>query len=77
MCRFPAAVTIWIMAALPDVAVAADPVSSLFSSYCTACHNERLKTAGLVLDKADVTQMPANSELWHRTIFDWLAEYLK
>jgi len=28
-------------------------------------------------DEGHTIMKPANSELWHRTVFDWLAEYLK
>ena len=30
--------------------------------YCTACHNERAKTGGLVLDAIDFAKVPANAE---------------
>jgi hypothetical protein len=32
------------------------------------CHNARLKTAGLVIDPADVTRVSANPELWEKVI---------
>src|SRR5262245_39455061 len=41
---------------------------SVLDKYCVACHNERLKTAGLLLDKADVGQVGANAELWERVV---------
>jgi hypothetical protein len=32
------------------------------------CHNERLKTGGLALDGADVTQVKANAALWEKVV---------
>jgi hypothetical protein len=40
----------------------------MLDTYCVTCHNERLKTAGLTLDTADVTTPHANPELWERVI---------
>ena len=38
-------------------AVPPTPARELVSKYCITCHNERLKTAGLLLDKADSEQI--------------------
>jgi mono/diheme cytochrome c family protein len=53
----------------PVSAQAAMPaVRQLVSTYCVSCHNERVKTADLMLDKADSGQ-PANSaETWEKVI---------
>ena len=49
-------------------AATATPARELVSTYCVSCHNERLKTANLMLDKADAAQ-PANSaETWEKVI---------
>src|SRR5882762_9855511 len=46
----------------------ATPANELVSTYCVSCHNERVKTANLMLDKAD-TGRPANSaETWEKVI---------
>ena len=37
-------------------------------SYCIACHNERLKTAGLVLDKLDLKHVTGEAELWEKVL---------
>ena len=37
-------------------------------SYCITCHNEKLKTAGLMLDKMDLDNVPANAETWEKVI---------
>jgi len=40
----------------------------LLDTYCVGCHNDRLKTAGLVLDKADLTNVPQGAEVWEKVI---------
>ena len=37
-------------------AATATPARELVSTYCISCHNERVKTANLMLDKADTAQ---------------------
>ncbi|MBM3772991.1 MAG: DUF1592 domain-containing protein [Acidimicrobiia bacterium] len=36
--------------------------------YCVSCHNARLKTANLSLDVADLSQVPAQADLWEKVI---------
>ena len=36
--------------------------------YCVRCHNQRLKTAGLLLDLLDVTNVAASAEVWEKVI---------
>jgi hypothetical protein len=40
----------------------------VLDQYCVACHNERLRTAGLALDTVDATHPEADPELWERVI---------
>ncbi len=51
-------------AATPDPA----EFRPLLNTYCAGCHNERLKTAGLTLDKADLTNVPQGAEVWEKVI---------
>jgi mono/diheme cytochrome c family protein len=44
------------------------PSRALFDQYCVSCHNERLKTGGLALDKIDLTQVSANEETLEKVI---------
>lgn len=61
------AVLLAVLLVMPTgIAQAADPSNALLSKYCYSCHNERLKTAGLMLDKLDVANIPANSETWEK-----------
>lgn len=36
--------------------------------YCVSCHNETLKTANLILDKANVHDLSQSPQLWERVI---------
>jgi mono/diheme cytochrome c family protein len=38
------------------------------AKYCTTCHSERLKTAGLVLDPAGVARPGDHSETWEKVL---------
>jgi len=41
---------------------------AVIEKYCVTCHNERLKTAGLMLDKADIDHAGANAEVWEKVL---------
>ena len=46
----------------------ATPAGALVNQYCVSCHNQKLKTANLMLDRADSAN-PANSaEAWEKVI---------
>ena len=50
---------------------AASPGSSerrVLDRYCVTCHNQKLKTAGLMLDEADVSNPGAGAELWEKVV---------
>jgi uncharacterized protein DUF1592/uncharacterized protein DUF1588/uncharacterized protein DUF1585/uncharacterized protein DUF1587/uncharacterized protein DUF1595 len=38
------------------------------SRYCVTCHNEKLKTAGLMLDKMNVEKVPEGAPVWEKVI---------
>ena len=42
--------------------------ASAVNQYCVTCHNERVKTAGLTLDRIDVTDPGANAEVWEKVM---------
>ena len=55
----------------PPTAVAtpaAPDLRATLDTYCVACHNQRLKTAGLVLDTIDTASPHANPEIWEKVI---------
>jgi hypothetical protein len=41
---------------------------SLLNPYCAGCHNERLKTAGLMLDKMDPSHVGKDAEAWEKVV---------
>ena len=55
------AASVWTAFAFQTGApAAANPARELVTKYCVSCHNEKVKTAGLVLDRADANA-PWNS----------------
>jgi uncharacterized protein DUF1592/uncharacterized protein DUF1588/uncharacterized protein DUF1587/uncharacterized protein DUF1585/uncharacterized protein DUF1595/cbb3-type cytochrome c oxidase subunit III len=69
-------VSLWVMSAATSLMSAASPQitppqtpaaaaqQETIARYCVSCHNDRLKTSGLSLEKADVAHAAANPELW-------------
>src|SRR6185503_50241 len=50
-------------------ATAADPLdASLLKQYCITCHNQRAKTADLMLDTLDYDHLEKNAETWEKVI---------
>jgi hypothetical protein len=48
--------------------VSPNPARDLVTRYCVTCHNDRLKTAGLSLDKADADQVFNSAETWEKVV---------
>jgi cytochrome c5 len=72
-------VAAWIAAAYSGVQTApqtpaAAPAESgpalrgVLDKYCVACHSQTVKTAGLALDKVDLTTPAANADVWEKVI---------
>ena len=40
----------------------------MLSKYCLPCHNEKVKTAGLILDPAGLSDVTSKAELWEKVI---------
>src|SRR6266852_774429 len=54
-----------------SAAAAVTPASNprrLLDRYCATCHNERLKTADLRLDRIDVANPGAQAEVWEKVV---------
>ena len=47
---------------------AATPARALITTYCVSCHNERTKTANLMLDRADAEHPGNSAETWEKVI---------
>jgi mono/diheme cytochrome c family protein len=37
-------------------------------TYCVSCHNQRLKTGGLALDRLDLARVPSDAAMWEKVI---------
>src|SRR5262245_51977130 len=70
-----AVLTLWLGAVAWSVPRAAAPQASAqpapaltereaLDRYCVSCHNDRLKTSGLSLEKLDVSSAAASPDLW-------------
>lgn len=59
--------SLWIAAAVLGTICSAQ-TPQFVSQYCVTCHNQRLKTAGLMLDSLDLAKAPANAETWEKVI---------
>src|SRR5580765_5451133 len=44
------------------------PPREFLNSYCVTCHNQRAKTAGLMLDTLDVTDVAAAAATWEKAV---------
>ena len=50
----------------PTVSEGAARHRAVLDRYCVSCHNERLRTAGLALDTANIEQVAAGAEVWEK-----------
>ena len=41
---------------------------AVFDRYCVACHNQRIQTAGLELDAADVSNVGERPDVWEKVV---------
>src|SRR6266550_3250486 len=44
------------------------PSRALLDRYCVTCHNERLKTAGVMFDTVDIGRVAAHRELFEKVV---------
>ena len=47
---------------------AAAPSKAFVDTYCVTCHNQRTKTAGLLLDTMNLDEVSANAEAWEKVV---------
>src|SRR5687768_3344168 len=52
----------------PQAQVASARSAAALKQYCVTCHNERLKTAGFVIDPAGLTNVGASAEHWEKVV---------
>jgi hypothetical protein len=41
---------------------------AMLDQYCVTCHNQQLKTAGLLLDTADLNDIPGGAATWEKVV---------
>src|SRR5437764_1074599 len=46
----------------------AGPYRAVLDKYCVTCHNERLHTANLTLDKMDLDRVGDHAEIWEKVV---------
>ena len=61
-------VTIWAGPQAAQSPVGETAPQLFLSKYCFTCHNERLRTAGLALDKEDLAQAGKSAEVWEKVV---------
>jgi mono/diheme cytochrome c family protein len=49
-------------------APAVNPPAEVLNRYCVTCHNERLKTAGFVIDPAALPDVAPHAEAWEKVV---------
>src|SRR5690348_1716833 len=52
----------------PTAALDSAAAAAVISKNCITCHNEKLRTADLLLDKADVANPAGSAEVWEKVI---------
>src|SRR3984885_6067896 len=57
------------VATVPSVlATSAASERALIDQYCVTCHNQRVKTAGLMLHQLDLAQMHEHADVWEKVV---------
>lgn len=49
-------------------AVLSSPQRALLDQYCVTCHNQRSKTANVMFDTMDLTDLSKDAEIWERAV---------
>jgi cytochrome c551/c552 len=52
----------------PNQSAATSPHAVVLNQYCVTCHNERLKTGGLMLDSVSLTDAERHADVWEKVI---------
>src|SRR5262245_8209838 len=46
----------------------AQTTRAVLAQYCVTCHNEKLRTAGLTLEKLNPARVSDNTEVWEKVV---------
>ncbi len=52
----------------PSAAATDVSARAVLDQYCVTCHNQKLKTAGLILDTLDPSNVAENTEAWEKVV---------
>ena len=52
----------------PSAPVPRTPQRALLDQYCVTCHNQRTKTAGIMFDAMDVSDVSKNGDIWEKAV---------
>jgi hypothetical protein len=58
----------WMVSGFQAPAPPATPARALVTQYCVSCHNQKLKTANIMLDDADSEHVSNSAETWEKVI---------
>lgn len=64
----PAQTQVAVNAPVPAAAPTVADRKQMLMQYCTACHNDRLKTAGMTVVPLDAGNLPANLATWEKIL---------
>jgi hypothetical protein len=59
---------VWFTASAFQTPAPNTPARALVNKYCVSCHNQKLKTANLMLDTADAAHVSNSAETWEKVI---------
>ena len=57
-----------ILAGAGSVAAQTTPPRALLDQYCVTCHNQRLKTGGVMFDKLDIANVGPDAKIWEEAV---------
>jgi len=66
VCGAAFALAVCVAHASQPVSPAAPDFSAFADSYCVSCHNDRLKTGGLSLEKLGLADVPGHAAVWEK-----------
>src|SRR3954466_15957519 len=52
----------WVSAQVPQSA------TSMLNTYCVGCHNERLQSGGMMLDRINTANVRVDADVWERIL---------
>jgi len=58
----------WLRSANQEPSPPASPHRALINRYCVTCHNEKLRTAELLLDKVDTENVSESAAVWEKVV---------